>query len=114
MNFFFSFSLPVLCGSQQRDVKFPLLYTPAVGWINDPNGLVYADGIYHLFYQNNPYGNSPGNISWGHATSSDLVLWEDKGVALRYNQSTKEMMFSGSAVLTKIILVVSAVWKIPH
>ncbi|XP_050540797.1 uncharacterized protein LOC126905288 isoform X1 [Daktulosphaira vitifoliae] len=98
---FYSFLFQTLYNGQQRDVKFPLMYTSSKGWINDPNGLVYAEGTYHLFYQNNPYGNTWGNLSWGHATSKDLVRWEDKGVALHYNQTTNEMMFSGSAVFDK-------------
>ena len=56
-------------------------YTPAKNWVNDPNGLVYADGVYHLFYQYNPKGNDWGNMSWGHATSKDLMHWEEQPVA---------------------------------
>lgn len=76
----------------------PLLYTPPTGWVNDPNGLVYVDGTYHLFYQYNPYSNTWGNISWGHAVSTDLVHWENKGVGLHYKVDSKEFLFSGSAV----------------
>lgn len=90
--------MPHAIQGAQRQINSLLLYTPKIGWINDPNGLVYANGIYHMFYQNNPYGNTAANISWGHAISRDLVHWEDKGIALRYNQSTQEAMFSGSAV----------------
>jgi len=66
--------------------------------VNDPNGLVFVDGIYHLFFQYNPYENIPTNISWGHAVSTDLVHWEDRGTALHYKEDTKEFIFSGSAV----------------
>ena len=57
-------------------------FAPVKNWMNDPNGTVYRDGIYHLFYQYNPEGSSWGNICWAYATSSDLVNWERKGVKL--------------------------------
>ena len=72
-------------------------YTPIRNWINDPNGMVYADGVYHLFYQYNPSGNDWGNMSWGHAQSTDLIHWEEKPVALR--EDHLGAIFSGSAVV---------------
>jgi len=72
-------------------------FTPATNWMNDPNGLVYYDGEYHLFYQFNPFGNKWGHMSWGHAVSRDLVHWEHLPVAL-YEQDNV-MIFSGSAVV---------------
>jgi sucrose-6-phosphate hydrolase SacC (GH32 family) len=76
-------------------------FTPAANWMNDPNGLLYHNGVYHLFYQYNPGGNTWGAMSWGHATSDDLVHWKQKPVALLargYPGDISEMFFSGSAV----------------
>jgi len=58
-------------------------FTPPANWLNDPNGLIQHDGTYHLFYQYNPAGPYHGSIHWGHATSEDLLHWEDRSVALR-------------------------------
>lgn len=74
-------------------------FTPAENWMNDPNGLIWYKGQYHLFFQYNPSGNSWGNMSWGHAVSTDLVHWKQLPVAVP--QDDQEMIFSGSVVLDK-------------
>ena len=74
-------------------------YTPAKNWINDPNGMVFVDGTYHLFYQYNPQGNVWGNMSWGHATSTDLMHWKEQPVAL--TRDALGAIFSGSCVIDK-------------
>ncbi|HEY5836466.1 glycoside hydrolase family 32 protein [Streptomyces sp.] len=74
-----------------------LHYTPERNWMNDPNGLVWHEGEYHLFYQYNPEGNDWGNISWGHAVSRDLVHWDELAVAIPATED--EHIFSGCAVV---------------
>ena len=72
-------------------------YTPMRNWMNDPNGLVWFDGEYHLYYQYNPLGDQWGHISWGHAVSRDLVSWQELPVAIQ--ATDRVMAFSGSIVV---------------
>ncbi len=74
-------------------------FSPEKNWMNDPNGLVYHNGKYHLFYQYNPAGTTWGNMSWGHATTEDLVHWNRRPLAIPMDG--ENMIFSGSAVVDK-------------
>lgn len=74
-------------------------FTTKNGWINDPNGLIFLDGTYHMFYQYNPTESNWNNMHWGHATSTDLVHWKEEKTALFPNE--KGQMFSGCAILDK-------------
>lgn len=73
-------------------------FSQKLGWNNDPNGMVYYDGEWHLYFQHNPYGWKWGNMHWGHAVSKDLVHWEQLPIAI-YNKRRGDWAFSGGAVV---------------
>ena len=77
-------------------------FGPKKNWINDPNGLVFHDGVYHLFYQYNPFADIWGHMSWGHATSKDLMHWTEQPVAIpefTEHDTVVTSIFSGTAVI---------------
>lgn len=85
--------------SSDRETKYRPAYhhTPLYGWMNDPNGMFYKDGVWHLYYQHNPYGSKWQNMTWGHATSTDLVNWKHEPEAIR--PDALGSIFSGSCVV---------------
>lgn len=72
-------------------------FSPSFGWINDPNGMIYKDGEYHLFFQYNPVGTEWNNMSWGHARTKDLINWKQEKVAI-LPPDRKHVIFSGSGI----------------
>lgn len=75
-------------------------FSPPAYWMNDPNGVIFDDGWYQLFYQHNPYGDAWGQIHWGHARSRDLVHWEHLPIALwPSHEANEQHCFSGCAAI---------------
>lgn len=93
----------IFCYDKPYENAYPyrpkLHFAPAVGWHNDPNGMVYADGFYHLYYQWNPYGCGWGNMHWGHVKSKDLYHWEQVGMAMSPDE--KGTVYSGCGIQDK-------------
>ncbi len=80
----------IFCYKEEVQNVYPfrpqIHFVPQIGWHNDPNGLVYADGVYHLYYQWNPFGVVWGNMHWGHAVSKDLIKWEHRPMVMEPDQ----------------------------
>ena len=93
----------IFCYGKPYDNVYP--YRPklhaaaATGWHNDPNGMVYADGFYHLYYQWNPYVSMWGNMQWGHVKSKDLYHWEQEGLAIAPDETGT--VYSGCGIQDK-------------
>ncbi|MBE5808868.1 MAG: glycoside hydrolase family 32 protein [Clostridiales bacterium] len=83
-----------------RDYRPTMHYAPPTGWINDPNGLLYENGTWHLFAQHNPAEPVWGPMHWRHATSTDLLNWQDQGIAM-YPDEKLGTIYSGSAIIDK-------------
>lgn len=87
-------------GRQESGGRRPgLHFTAEAGWINDPNGLVFHDGVYHLYFQYNPFDVVWNNMCWGHAVSTDLLHWEQRDTALFPDENGT--MFSGSGIVNE-------------
>ena len=83
-----------------REQYRPLYHhTPAYGWMNDPNGMFFKDGVWHLYFQHNPYGSQWENMTWGHSTSTDLIHWTFHGDPIQ--PDAWGSIFSGSSVVDK-------------
>jgi levanase/fructan beta-fructosidase len=96
-NLAHSHSVDAGTSDEQARYRPRMHFAPQRNWMNDPNGLVYFAGEYHLFYQYNPFGDQWGHMSWGHAVSEDLVTWQELAVAIP--EQAGEMIFSGSIVV---------------
>ena len=86
--------------SKNREKFRPIYHhTPVYGWMNDPNGMFYKDGVWHLYYQYNPYGSQWENMTWAHSTSTDLIHWKNHGEVIQ--PDALGTIFSGSSVVDK-------------
>lgn len=89
--------------TRKRSERPAIHFTPDYGWINDPNGLVYQDGLYHLYFQYNPFDTEWDNMSWGHAVSEDLLHWNQKDITLLPDE--EGMIFSGCGLVNDFELL---------
>jgi beta-fructofuranosidase len=111
-------SLKAAASKVKDDANRPVFHIqPKANWSNDPNGPVFFKNYYHLFYQQNPYGDDWGTMHWGHIRSKDLIHWEHQPVALAPSKSRGEdHVFSGSATITKngqVMLIYTSIGKRP-
>lgn len=87
------------------DYKFH--YHPSINWINDPNGLCYFNGLFHIYYQYNPKGNNWGNICWGHAVTKDFLTYKEEAIALKTDKDyDKDGCYSGSSIIIDDVLYI--------
>lgn len=98
LHFTFVDSIPSV-GYYKEEFRPMVHFSAKIGWINDPNGLVYADGMYHMFFQHNPADSNWGNMTWGHAISDNLIHWHELDAALLPDRLGT--MFSGSGIVDR-------------
>ena len=84
-----------------NEFRLKFHFMPEIGWMNDPNGLVFYKGQYHIFYQHYPYNSIWGDMHWGHAVSSDLVKYDYAPIALAPDQEDETGCFSGGAIIDR-------------
>lgn len=97
-SIFLDDTVPLVEGDYELPYRDQFHFSPRRGWNNDVNGLVYNDGIYHLYYQYNPFNISWDNMHWGHAVSPDLIHWTEQDIAL-FQNGIGDMMFSGGGFM---------------